>query len=66
LIAPGAKIGIADMMWTLKGYYRSSLHKDNSSSQAEIEFLSKAKNHFKDTGWVNVIQKRLAELKTGK
>ena len=47
-------------------HYDGSLHEENRDKQAEIGFLTNALEHFKDTGWVNVIQRRMGDLEAEK
>jgi hypothetical protein len=67
LIAPGAKTGVSGALLSPGKYYHpGSLHEKKFDKEAEITFLNNALLHLKDTGWVNIIQKRLEELKAGK
>jgi hypothetical protein len=46
--------------------YKGSLHEEKCDKRAEIGFLDNALEHFKGTGWINIIQKRMEELKAEK
>lgn len=72
LIAPGAFTGAVAMtllpVLTGRGeyYYKGSLHEEKRDKEAEIRFLTNALEHFEGTGWTNIIQKRIEELKVEK
>jgi len=66
LFAPGAKTDVFSMGFSGKCYYKGSLHEEHCGMQDEIDFLSDALEYFKDTGWVNIVQKRLEQLKAEK
>jgi hypothetical protein len=61
IVAPNAKMATS---W--KCYYKGSLHEEHCSKQDEINFLTNALEHFKDTDWINIIKKRMEGLKTEK
>jgi hypothetical protein len=71
VIAPGASTGTASMVllgaFTGHGdyYYKGSLYEKHRDKAAEMRFLANALEHFEGTGWTNLMQKRIAELKTG-
>ena len=65
LVAPGAKTDFISMGFSGRIYYNGSLHEEHCDKQAEIEFLINAVEHFKDTGWADIIHKRTEELRTG-
>jgi hypothetical protein len=62
LIAPGALTGWS-RIFTTKQSYRGLLLEEHRDKQDEIDFLTNAQKHFKDSDWINIIQKRLEELK---
>jgi hypothetical protein len=62
LITPGALTGLSRIL-TTKQSYRGLLLEEHSDKQDEIDFLTNAQKHFKDSDWINIIQKRLEELK---
>ena len=65
LIAPGALTGWSRIL-TTKQSYRGLLLEEHCDKQDEIDFLTNAQKHFKDSAWINIVQKRLEELKAGK
>lgn len=72
LIAPGALTGpiesgvLAAILGHGDYYYKGSIHEEHCDREAEIRFLTTALEHFKDTGWVNIVERRLEELKSEK
>lgn len=72
LIAPGAYFQPTTtlLLSMLSGhgdyYYTGSLHEEHCDKEDEIEFLTNALKHFKDSDWLNSIQKRLEELEAKK
>jgi hypothetical protein len=65
LIAPGALTGWS-RIFTTKQSYRGLLLEEHRDKQDEIEFLTNAQKHFKDSAWINIVQKRMEELKAEK
>lgn len=66
LVAPGAKTDVLSMAFSSQRCYTGYLHKENRDEQAEIKFLTNALEQFKGSDWINIIQKRIEELKAEK
>ncbi len=66
LLAPGVKTGIVRMAFSGPVYWTGRLHKENRDEQAEMKFLTNALEQFKGSDWINIIQKRIEELKAEK
>jgi hypothetical protein len=47
----------------LAGSFLASLHEEHRDQDAEIRFLNNALGHFKDSDWINIMQKRMEDLK---
>ena len=59
--------GVISMMIAYKElYYTGSLHEEHCAKQDEIEFLTNALKHFKNSDWIYNVQKRLEELEAEK
>ncbi|NIO20584.1 MAG: hypothetical protein GTN76_07565 [Candidatus Aenigmarchaeota archaeon] len=58
--------GALTEMFLGESNFKGPLHEAKRDKQAEIQFLTNALEHFKDTGWINIIQKRTEELKAEK
>ena len=43
-------------------YYTGSLHEEHCDKEDEIEFLTNALKHLKNSDWIYNVQKRLEEL----
>ena len=72
LIAPGAYFGpTTTMLLSMitghgKYYYAGSLHEEHCDKEDEIEFLTSALEHFKNSDWIYNVQDRLEELRAEK
>ncbi len=72
LIAPGAYFQPTTtlLLSMLSGhgdyYYTGSLHEEHCDKEDETEFLTNALEHFKNSDWINNVQKRLEELEAEK
>ena len=72
LIAPGAYFEpVTTMLLSMitghgKYCYAGSLHEEHCDKQDEIEFLTNALKHFKNSDWFYSVQKRLEELEAKK
>lgn len=64
LIVPDAKTGFLSKAFSGKDYSKGSLHKRQRDSQAEMNFLIEALQDLEETGWSNLIHRRMEELKT--
>jgi hypothetical protein len=53
-------------MATHESYFKGSLHKNKCDKQAEIQFLTNALKHFEGADWINIIEKRIEDLKAEK
>ena len=62
LIAPGVNPRFLIAAIFDDNYYKGSLHEEKHDQQAEFKFLTKAKKHFKGTGWERMIKNRLEEI----
>ncbi len=63
LIMPDAAGGYLGMAFSMANYYRGYIKEIKRDKKIELEFLTNAQYHLKDTGWEDAIKKRMRDLK---